>query len=573
MTRKFFGVAESAIHHAARAVRGRIRALLPWLVPLLVLVLVALLTLSVPHVSAGSGAAIVLALVLLQAALVGLLAPARVRVASGRHLPIPSRIAQPRDAVEALLGDGTAMPFRSDEDTPGRDGAALVVRLDDGERLRGHHGARYVAALMGELADRLGNALRAEDAFCHLPPEGFAIALQPRSGLDVATVLAIAKRIQAQLGTRFEFEAVGTWPSISIGLCLSAQAARRQGLGMLDAAEQAAERALRAGPGGLHSFSVIDMPGLVSSDRRQDIQHALESGAICAHFQPQIDAGSGQVSGLEALARWEHPERGLIPPGEFLPLIEKAGLAPQLARRMLDCALAALARLDAAGLAVPAVAVNLSVPELRSPSLADEIAWALEQHDLQPERLVVEILEDVITLSDDDIMVRNIARLAGMGCGIDLDDFGTGHASIASIRRFAVGRLKIDRSFITNLHRDQERQRMAGAILSMADGLGLDTIAEGVENAEEMALVTAMGCTHLQGFGIARPMPESALAPWLAERAAQGCRPLREVAAGDGAQPADARPGSLPEPDPEPQPEPNALAQRPGPAQSHRAGP
>lgn len=566
MTRKFFGMAESAIDHAARAYRSQAKALLPWLVPLLVLVLVALLTLSVPHVGAGSGAAIVVALVLLQAALVGLLAPARVRVASGGHPPIPSRVAQPRDAVEALLGDGTETPFRSDKDLPGHDGAALVVRLDDGERLRGHHGERYMAALMDELAGRLGNALRVEDAFCQLPPEGFAIALQPRSGLDVTTVLAIAKRIQAQLGTRFEFESVGTWPSLSVGLCLSAQAARRQGLGMLDAAEQAAERARRAGPGGLHSFSVIDLPGLVSNDRRQDIQQALESGAICAHFQPQIEAASGQVSGLEALARWEHPERGLISPGEFLPLIERAGLAPQLARRMLDCALAALSRLDAAGLTVPAVAVNLSVPELRSPSLADEISWALEQRELSPERLVVEILENVIAHSDDDIMVRNIARLAGMGCGIDLDDFGTGHASIASIRRFAVGRLKIDRSFITNLHRDHERQRMAGAILSMAEGLGLDTIAEGVENAEEMALVTSMGCTHLQGFGIARPMPESALHAWLTEHAAQGDRPLRAVAAGEGARLAAARPGLLPEPGSEPHRESNSLRRRRDPA-------
>lgn len=540
MKRNFLGRIESAMNRVAQAYRDRAGTLLPVLVPLLVLALVPALTLATMLAGIHAGLMIVVALVVLQVAVVALLAPGRAPPRNALPFAWPARIAQPREAVEALLDNGAGPPLAYGDDGPGRDGAALVVRLDDGERLHSHHGQRYMSALMHELAGRLGNALRAEDAFCHLPPEGFAIALQPRSGLDVSTVLDIARRIQAQLGTRFQHESVGIWPSVSVGLCLSAQAARRQGLGMIDAAARAAEQALRNGPGGLHSFSVIDAPGLVSCDRRQEVERALDAGEILAHFQPQIAAATGEVSGLEALARWEHPERGLIPPGEFLPLIEQAGLAPRLASRMLDCSLAALARLDAAGLAVPAVAVNLSVPELRNPRLADEITWALDLHELPPERLVVEILEDVVAHSDDDIMVRNIARLAGMGCGIDLDDFGTGHASIASIRRFAVSRIKIDRSFISNLHRDEERHRMAGAIMSMAEGLGLETVAEGVESTEDMTLVAAMGCTHLQGFGIARPMPESALADWLRGHTAQDRNSSGPAGAADATAPRAA---------------------------------
>ena len=505
-------------------VERHVGALVPWLLPLVVLLMVPALTLAASLIDITPGAPALLALVLAQTSLMGLLLRWRGRWrhndGSTTGSAPPMRVAQPREAVEALLQSGV-QPALQLGDGPGRDGAALVARLDDAERLRSHHGAQHVDALMHALAERLGAALRSEDAFCLLPPDGFAIALQPRSGLDVGTVLAIAWRLQAQLGTRFTTAAASTWPSMSIGLCTSAEAARSRGLGMIDAAERAAEWALRAGPGGMHSFSAIDAPGLVSCDRREDLQQAIEAGEICAHFQPQIDAASGAVSGLEALARWQHPERGTIPPGEFLPLIERAGLSPLLARRIRDCALSCLARLDAAGLVVPTVAINLSMPQLRNPRLADEIAWALDLHELTPERLVIEILEDVIADGDDDIMVRNVARLAAMGCGIDLDDFGTGHASIASIRRFAVGRLKIDRSFITNLHRDSERHRMTGAILTMAAGLGLDTVAEGVETAEEMAIVSAMGCTHLQGFAIARPMPEAELLTWLANHASR----------------------------------------------------
>lgn len=511
------------------------------LVTLAVLALVPVLTLAAALI--GAGTASVAALMVLQAAVLGLLLRRNTGPPAQNRLPAPSRVAQPRNAVEALLAGGAypaGIGAGDTADGPDEDGAALVLLLDDSDRLHRHHGPRYVAALMQELTSRLGQALRAEDAFCHLPPEGFAIALQARSGLDVGTVLAISRRLQAQLATRFRFESVGIWPSVSIGLCVSAQAARRQGLSMIDAAARSAERAKRAGPAGLHSFSVIDTPGLVTCDRREELEHAIRAGRICAHFQPQIAAASGAVSGIEALARWEHPKRGLIAPGDFLPLIESAGLGPQLARRMLDCALSALVRLDAAGLAVPTAAINLSMPELRNPALADEIAWALELHELPPERLVIEILEDVIAHGDDDIMVRNIARLAGMGCGIDLDDFGTGHASIASIRRFAVSRIKIDRSFISNLHRDEERHRMAGAIMSMAEGLGLETVAEGVESTEDMTLVAAMGCTHLQGFGIARPMPESALADWLRGHTAQDRNSSGPAGAADATAPRAA---------------------------------
>jgi EAL domain-containing protein (putative c-di-GMP-specific phosphodiesterase class I) len=305
------------------------------------------------------------------------------------------------------------------------------------------------------------------------------------------------------------------WPSVSIGFCLSARAASLNGLTMLDAATRAAVKAAQSGPGGLNSYSVVDFPAALPGSRVDELRAALGNGQIRAYFQPQIRTTTGQVTGLEALARWDHPERGLISPGEFLPLIEAAGLSPKLADRMLGDALETLAKLDEQGLAVPSVSVNLSADELRNPRLPDEIAWALDRADIDPARLTVEILETVVAETDDDVAVGSIARLAGMGCGIDLDDFGTGHASITNIRRFGVGRLKIDRSFVTALHKDEDQRRMVAAILSMAQHLGLDTLAEGVECAEEQVTLAQMGCGHLQGFAIARPMPADDLPGWL----------------------------------------------------------
>jgi len=453
-------------------------------------------------------------------------------LALGLRQPSPATINAARQGYPRVVDIETVeqmLPTDEAEDGSGLRGAALVLRLDDADSVRSKHGTRYAEALMHELGHRLCQSLREQDAYCRMGPAGYGIALFPQRNLELNAVLAVAHRIQSHLGQSFVFESVTVWPSISVGFCLSPRAAKLNGIGMLDAAAQAAERALRAGPGGLYSYSAVDLPSRLSSDHQKRLRKALETGEICAHFQPQLCTRTWQVSGLEALARWEHPEEGLIPPSRFLPWIEAAGLSAKLAERMLRDSLAMLMRLDALGLTVPTVAINLSGPELRNPQLADEIAWELDRHDLLAGRLVVEILETVVADSDDDIMVRNIARLAGMGCGIDLDDFGTGHAAIANIRRFAVGRLKIDRSFITHLHEDPERQRMVSAILSMAEQLELDAVAEGVESDAELALVAQLGCGHAQGFAIARPMPGADLPQWLRMKASAAERVRRQA--------------------------------------------
>ena len=192
-----------------------------------------------------------------------------------------------------------------------------------------------------------------------------------------------------------------------------------------------------------------------------------------------------------------------------------AGLFERLGEVMLFKSLSALRDWDRAGLDVPNISVNLSGDELRNPKLYDKIRWELDRFDLAPERLTLEILENVVADAADDIATRNIAALSALGCQIDLDDFGTGHASITNIRRFDVHRIKIDRSFITHVDTDRDQQNMVAAILTMAERLNVETVGEGVETPGEHAMLAQLGCDHVQGYSIGKPMPFEATASWI----------------------------------------------------------
>jgi EAL domain-containing protein (putative c-di-GMP-specific phosphodiesterase class I) len=198
---------------------------------------------------------------------------------------------------------------------------------------------------------------------------------------------------------------------------------------------------------------------------------------------------------------------------------------------MLQNALTALQDWDARGICIPRVGVNFSNAELCDPRLLDRIGWELDRFEVSPDRLVVEVLETVVAARSDDVVIGNLAGLARIGCCLDLDDFGTGHASITSIRRLSIERIKIDRSFVTRIDDDPEQQRMVAAILTMAERLGLDSLAEGVETAGERAMLVQLGCGHLQGFGIARPMPFVETLDWIRCREEQGkpAMPLQQL--------------------------------------------
>lgn len=409
---------------------------------------------------------------------------------------------------------------------PARDTALCVaICLDDPQALLSQHGRPGYDRVMAAFEDRIASAIRDGDVIRQLDGGRFAVAVMARLRIDLEAAIQIAARIQKRLAEPISLDGTTVHVSAAIGFCLPSRAPERSGTALVAAAEIALSEAWSNGPGAIRAFTAdirqrADERGMIGAE----IEAAFDNGEIVAYFQPQLSTDTGAVTGFEALARWHHPMRGILPPSEFLSAVEAAGLSARLSESILTQSLAALRAWDRAGYPIETVAVNFSTADLRDPNLVARLKWDLDRFDLLPARLTVEVLESVVADTDDDIIVRNLTALAAFGCGIDLDDFGTGHASIAAIRRFSVTRIKIDRSFVAGVDTDPEQQRIVAAILSMADRLGLKTVAEGVESLAEHALLAQLGCSHVQGFAVARPMPAQATQDWLARHQAKLAR-------------------------------------------------
>ncbi len=403
------------------------------------------------------------------------------------------------------------------EPSSGKTAAAIAVRLDDFRHIERQFGSRASDAILKQTGERLKTALRDGDTVVRLGPAAFGIALRPVRRVDLEMLIQLCARLQAAIADPYSIDATRVYVTASVGFCTLARSPTKTGEGVLGCAEAALNAAVVNGPGSIRAFTAeIKRRAAIREELAKDVAKALEDGQITAWFQPQISTDTGAITGFEALARWEHPERGLIAPADFLPSLETLGLMERLSEVMLYQSLTALRDWDRVGHNIPSVSVNLSSHELRNPALCDKIRWELDRFELAPDRLCIEILEDVIADSQDDVITRNIRALSQLGCNIDLDDFGTGHASIASIRRFAVKRIKIDASFVARLDRDRDQQNMVAAVLTMAERLGLGTVAEGVETVGEHAMLAQLGCGHVQGFSIARPMPLTDTTGWIA---------------------------------------------------------
>jgi diguanylate cyclase len=427
-----------------------------------------------------------------------------------------------RDAVTGLPGrdqlvrhlDATA---RSGDDD-GASRVGIVLEIDNFTGLESQYGESGTEDILRRASERIAGILRRDDFVASLGPGRFGMALEKTPRVDLETMIQLSGRLQDALAAPISLGGARLLVTASVGFALPSRVPEHTGEAQLAAAESALAEAQKSGPGSVRAFARGMRPRVALLDSLgKDIVHALEEGQIRPWFQPQVSTDTGAITGFEALARWEHQQKGMIAPGAFLPAIARAGLFDRLGEVILFHALTALREWDRAGLAVPTVAVNYSPDELRNPSLFDKIRWELDRFDLAPDRLTIEVLEDVVARSDDDMATRNIAALSKLGCPIDLDDFGTGHASISNIRRLDVNRIKIDRSFITRVDTDRDQQNMVAAILTMAERLGLQTLGEGVESHGEHAMLAQLGCGHVQGYSIAKPMPFAETGAWITE--------------------------------------------------------
>jgi EAL domain-containing protein (putative c-di-GMP-specific phosphodiesterase class I) len=233
-----------------------------------------------------------------------------------------------------------------------------------------------------------------------------------------------------------------------------------------------------------------------------DLRHALENSEFEVHYQPFLGLLTNEIVGFEALARWRHPERGMVSPTDFIPLAEQTGLIEKLGAWVLKTACQTVA--DWPG--EPSIAVNLSPVQMRNPTIVTTVQEALRRSGLAPHRLELEITEGVL-LTDGPATLATMQRLKSLGVRISMDDFGTGYSSLGYLRNFAFDRIKIDRSFVSGFPASRDCAAIVNAILGLGRSLGIAVTAEGVETEEQLERMRAEGCDEAQGFLISRPLP------------------------------------------------------------------
>lgn len=384
----------------------------------------------------------------------------------------------------------------------------LLLRLENMALLSRRLGAADLSQLLGLLAARIGT----QDAPIRMVAPGlFAI---PLPGLSVPAAMRLALDLQASGQQQV------TLPELSLTPVLT-------GILIHDPGDIPAthEDQIGAARHRLLSLQAGGIGHIHLADYQHDAPAPALKGRIIAHFQPQLCCHTGKVTGFEALARLDHPTRGLLRPADFMAGLSE-GDHDALSREMLRQALMALKLWDEAGHDVPTVSLNISDRQLSDPGFANSLLWELDRQDVQPSRLVLELLENVGPVSQSATARRNLTRLTAAGCLLDLDDFGIGNASMDAIRHFGISRLKIDRSFVTGCDHDPGQQRMILAMLALAERLEIETLAEGVETREEHGFLAQMGCGQVQGHAIGLPMSVSDSMIFLQQHAAQSRFPM-----------------------------------------------
>jgi diguanylate cyclase (GGDEF)-like protein len=420
---------------------------------------------------------------------------------------LPNRTAF-NESVEAVLED-TAFQ-------PGGHGV-LVVDMRRFSRVNECVGAIAGDELLITFARRLCSVLRAGDVLARTGGDEFGILMRIEKGLDDA--VQAAERIRTALVAPFRLSELEIRVDCAFGCAL------------LSGHEELADEVLRNAQFALKRAKAsgeiqIYEPNQARLARRRfsietDLRHAIECGDLRLAFQPLVDLAGGAVAGFEALARWDHPRRGAISPGEFIPVAEESGLIVPLGRWALDAALATLAGWDeAAGAPLPIpVSVNLSAIQLARDDVPAMVEEALLRHGLGGERLTLEVTESAI-IQDPGRATKVLRALQGLKVRVAMDDFGTGYTSLAYLQRLPIDVLKIDRSFVSDMLADADSVAIVRAILSLARALGMATTAEGIDTPELAEALAQLGCTHGQGFHFARALePDAALAYWRSRNA------------------------------------------------------
>jgi len=422
---------------------------------------------------------------------------------------------------DALTGLPNRVMFmerlRAAEDLARTTGTPLAVLFLDLDNLKtinddlGHEGGDL---LLQTVAARMSGCLRGEDTVARLSGDEFAVLLVGGAGDQAdATAEGMAQRILASLHRPVTIADRSCTASLSIGIATSATCAA-SGIPLLRAADVAMYVAKTTGKGRYAVFRPSHHTAVVDREQlRTDLHRALGSGQFVLHYQPIVELGDRRVIGYEALVRWQHPERGLVPPAEFVPLAEETGLIVPIGRWILHevCRQAAAWQRSAPG-SPPRVSVNVSVRQFQHPDLVGHLSSALQESGLDAGLLTLEITESLF-VEDAASTSEKLQAVKELGVRLALDDFGTGYSSLSYLRRFPIDVLKIDKAFVEGIASSAQDRAVVGAIVTLGKTLELTVVAEGIESAEELAALHALGVDAGQGYHLGRPAPATGPGP------------------------------------------------------------
>jgi diguanylate cyclase (GGDEF)-like protein len=412
----------------------------------------------------------------------------------------------------ALLADRTAR-LLLDSARSDRQVGLVLLDLDHFKEINDTLGHRVGDVLLREVGNRLQDTVREGDTVARLGGDEFAVLAASINTGDDAVV--VAERLLSALREPFVIDGVRLQTQASIGIALSPDhgtdvdtLVQRADVALYTAKEERGRWAMYSAESDRYTPERLALLG--------ELRAGLETGQLVVFYQPKSDAQTGVVLGVEALARWQHPTRGLLAPDEFIPLAENTGLIGELTFEVLRQALRQVRAWRAKGMRL-GVSVNLSVRQLTDLDLPRDVAALLADFALPADVLTLEVTESTI-MADPSRTLTVLRMLAEIGVALSIDDFGTGYSSLAYLKRLQADELKIDKSFVMGMSRNANDAVIVRSTIELGHNLGLRMVAEGVEDAETWTLLRGLGCDVVQGYHLSRPLPPAAITDWLAER-------------------------------------------------------
>jgi predicted signal transduction protein with EAL and GGDEF domain len=364
--------------------------------------------------------------------------------------------------------------------------------------------------------------MRPVDTAARLGGDEFAILI--RDSESELHSVEIAQRVMGAVAAPVALEGREVSVAISVGIAFSDQnmVSTRDAEELLRNADAAMYMAKETGKGGYQLFNPeMHQRAMARLELKSELQRALEHGEFTLRYQPIMDLARGDMAGMEALARWEHPERGLLAPDEFVPLLEETGLIIPVGQHILSeaCTWAARMQVECPRDPPMSMAVNVSARQLQRPEFINEVGQVLEETAIVPSSLTLELTESVM-MQDMEVSLLRLEALRRLGVKLAIDDFGTGYSSLNYVRELPVDILKIDRSFLADTN--PQVAEMTASIVELARIFNLKAVAEGVENVEQLARLKGMNCDFGQGFHFARPLPAEEILDLVNEQRAAG---------------------------------------------------